>query len=193
MHLNFGITSSSLRSKSARRTNEFRRTSCVKTEDLETRSKKEAKERRRRREQFPIMLKHRGETHIIAPSRLLFSVLSSWGQEVMSRRRGHRNILVALISKCMSASVQVLQIEAPAALFLSLENHRLQSDASSSSSTSSRSSSFRPWRGRSRERRGSDTGHNLSLPLCVFGQEAIKWRSRGEPPVPPWQIIEGRG
>lgn len=112
------------------------------------------------------MPKHRGETHIITPFRPLFSALSSWGQEVMSRRRGHRNILVALISKCMSASVQVLQIEAPAALFLPLENHRLQTDASSSSSTSSRSSSFRPSRGRSRERQGSDTGHGLSLPLC---------------------------
>lgn len=114
----------------------------------------------------------------------------------MSRWREPRNILVALIFKCMCASVRVLQTEAPAALFLSLslENHSLQSGAYSSSSTSSRSSSFRPSHGTSPSARAltSATSSPSLPPTVCFRQEATKRHSRDEPPVPPWQRRLGR-
>lgn len=117
-----------------------------------------------------------------------------WGQEMMSCWCGHRSISVALIFKCMCAPLQVLHTEAPAARFLSLSlwNHSLQTDPSSSSSISSRSSSFRPSHVISR--RGSAlTWATISLLLSVFqaGSHQVAQQRRATCSSLAEEIMEG--
>ena len=120
----------------------------------------------------------------------------------MSLWCGHRNISwLSSLSACVRLCERFKLKHLLLSFSLCLENHSLQSDASSSSSTSScSSSSFRPSHGTSPSARALTRGHNLSLSpfLCLsvsaslslslcYGQEATERHSRGEPPVPPWQ------